>query len=269
MQIIPALDFAGGSAVHARGGERNRYTPVDSVLLPGRSAGPAGALALAAAFRHVLGAEVCYAADLDAIQGGEVQTSLLRALTGDEGFGRGMMVDAGIGDPARAAQVLASGAARAVVGLETLPYFADLGAIVKSAGADRVVFSLDLRLGRPFTRAVPSGSGAGVATVPDLAARAAAEGVTCVLLLDLGRVGTDLGIDLPLLAMVRRELPGVQLLAGGGVQTRADLERMADTGCDGAVIASAIHAGRIAAADVAAVQRPRGQHAQSETRNSR
>ena len=41
-------------------------------------------------------------------------------------------------------------------------------------------------------------------------------------------------------------------MAGGGVLTRKDLERMEDAGCDGALVASAVHAGRITAEDVAA-----------------
>ena len=35
--------------------------------------------------------------------------------------------------------------------------------------------------------------------------------------------------------------------------TRLDLERMRDAGCDGALVASAIHNGKVTAADLAAV----------------
>jgi phosphoribosylformimino-5-aminoimidazole carboxamide ribotide isomerase len=50
-------------------------------------------------------------------------------------------------------------------------------------------------------------------------------------------------------------LPDIRLLAGGGVLTRRDLEGMRDAGCDGALVASAIHNGRLSAADLAAVSR--------------
>ena len=49
---------------------------------------------------------------------------------------------------------------------------------------------------------------------------------------------------------------GLRLLAGGGVLTRRDLDRVRDAGCDGVLVASAIHAGRIGAADVAALAGP-------------
>jgi phosphoribosylformimino-5-aminoimidazole carboxamide ribotide isomerase len=80
--------------------------------------------------------------------------------------------------------------------------------------------------------------------------------------LDIGRVGTGCGVDLGLLEALRRRFPRLRLLAGGGVLTRRDLDRVRDTGCDGVLVASAIHTGRIGAADVAAL-------AQSETSDSR
>ncbi len=84
-----------------------------------------------------------------------------------------------------------------------------------------------------------------------LAEQAIAAGVTTLLLLDLGRIGTGCGVDLGLLDTLRRRFPAIRLLAGGGVLTRRDLERMRDAGCDGALIASAIHSGRVTGSDLA------------------
>ena len=70
-------------------------------------------------------------------------------------------------------------------------------------------------------------------------------------MLDLARVGTGCGVDLGLLEELRKRFPELRLLAGGGVLARRDLDRMRDAGCDGALVASAIHAGTITAADVA------------------
>jgi uncharacterized protein related to proFAR isomerase len=77
-----------------------------------------------------------------------------------------------------------------------------------------------------------------------------------LLLLDLGRIGTGCGVDLGLLETLRRRFPETRLLAGGGVLTLKDLERMRDAGCDGALIASAIHTGRVTAAELAALAEP-------------
>jgi phosphoribosylformimino-5-aminoimidazole carboxamide ribotide isomerase len=125
------------------------------------------------------------------------------------------------------------------------------------------VFSLDLRLGRPVLHAeMQDARGAG----PDalsLAEQATATGVVTILLLDLGRVGTGCGVDLGLLETLRRRFPRTRLLAGGGVLTRLDLERMRDAGCDGALVASAIHTGRVTPADLAALSQSRPRPNQS------
>jgi phosphoribosylformimino-5-aminoimidazole carboxamide ribotide isomerase len=251
MQIIPVLDLAGGIVVHAQAGDRARYEPLESDLVPGKVGDPVVVLR---AFHDTLGIHECYVADLDAIQGGAVQRSLIRELAEfHTGFAGALLVDAGAHLPGGALEVLACGASEVVVGLETLHAFADLKAIVTVVGSARVVFSLDLRLGNPMVHPeLQDARGAG----PDaltLAEQAEAVGVTTILLLDLGRIGTGCGVDLGLLESLRRRLPRIRLLAGGGVLSRRDLERMRDVGCDGALIASAIHTGRLTAADLAAV----------------
>jgi phosphoribosylformimino-5-aminoimidazole carboxamide ribotide isomerase len=255
MQIIPVLDIAGGVAVHAQAGDRTRYLPLESDLVPGQVGDP---VALLRAFHDTLGIHQCYIADLDAIQGGPIQRTLIRELAEfHTGFAGALLVDAGAHLPEAALELLSAGASEVVVGLETLQAFADLAAITDVVGPSHVVFSLDLRLGNPILhRAMQDAAGAG-ADALGLADQAAATGVTTILLLDLGRVGTGCGVDLGLLESLRRRLPsGVRLLAGGGVLTRRDLERMRDVGCDGALVASTIHTSRLTAADLAAVSEP-------------
>jgi phosphoribosylformimino-5-aminoimidazole carboxamide ribotide isomerase len=251
MQIIPVLDLAGGIAVHAQAGERTRYEPLKSGLIPDRVG---DAVAMLRAFHAMLDVHECYVADLDAIQGGAIQRLLIRELAEfHTGFSGALMVDAGTSHPGGALEVLSCGASQVVVGLESLHAFADLSTIVQIVGSSRIVFSLDLRLGTPVLHpAMQDAKGPG----PDvlaLADQAAAAGVQSMLLLDLGRIGTGCGVDLGLLDTLRRRFPRLRLLAGGGILTRLDLERLRDTGCDGALIASAIHSGRVTAADLAAV----------------
>ncbi|HEY4648186.1 MAG TPA: HisA/HisF-related TIM barrel protein [Gemmatimonadales bacterium] len=251
MQIIPVLDLAGGIAVHAQAGDRTRYAPLESELVPGRIG---DALAVLRAFHSLLGIHTCYVADLDAIQGGAVQRTLIRELSEfHTGFAGALLVDAGTHLPEGALEVLSCGASQVVVGLETLQAFSDLRNIVEVVGRSRVVFSLDLRLGTPILHPeMRDLRGAGPEAVA-VAEQAASVGVESLLVLDLGRVGTGVGVELGLIETLRHRLPGVRLLAGGGVLTRRDLERMRDAGCDGALVASAIHSGRLSVGDLAAV----------------
>ena len=257
MRIIPVLDLSHGVAVHARAGDRTRYQPVRSALAP-RSLGDPRTLLQG--YRERLGARECYLADLDAIQGEAPQLGLIEELAPLAGT---LLVDGAVAEPETATALLRRGVARVVVGLETLRGAGDLAAIVAAVGGDRVVFSLDLRHGRPVVQAGLQGLAASDAE--SLAVRAIEAGAGAVLVLDLGRVGTGGGVDLRLLALVRRALGSTELLAGGGVRTRRDLDRMRDVGCDGALVASALHAGEIGAADVAAL----GADPQSDANASR
>ncbi|HET7240906.1 MAG TPA: HisA/HisF-related TIM barrel protein [Gemmatimonadales bacterium] len=246
MRIIPVLDLSRGVAVHARAGDRARYQPVRSALAP-RSLGDPRALLQG--YRERLGTRECYLADLDAIQGESPQLELIEELAPLAGM---LLVDGAVTEPEMAQALLRRGATRVIVGLETLRGVGDLAAVVTAVGGDRVVFSLDLRHGRPVVQAGLQALAASDAE--SLAVRAVEAGAGAVLVLDLGRVGTGGGVDLRLLTVLRRAVGSTELLAGGGVRTRRDLDRMRDVGCDGVLVASALHAGEIDAADVAALE---------------
>jgi phosphoribosylformimino-5-aminoimidazole carboxamide ribotide isomerase len=246
VRVIPVLDLLAGRAVLARRAQREAYAPVESVLIPDGVAGDP--LALARAFRQRLGCDEWYVADLDAISGGAPQRGLMRALAE---LGGRALVDAGIATAARARDVVSDGAARVVVGLETLPSFAALGDVAQAVGRERVVFSLDLRDRRPV---VPAGA-AHRGTPLELARAGVAAGAGALLVLDLARIGTGLGVDWALVGALRGAHPDVELLAGGGVGSIRDLERLADAGCDAALVASALHAGGLERGDIEAVRR--------------
>jgi phosphoribosylformimino-5-aminoimidazole carboxamide ribotide isomerase len=246
MRVIGVLDLMDGLAVHARAtaGGRGAYQPVRAVS--GVALDPGDAIALARAYLERLGVRELYAADLDAIRGGAPQ----RILTGGVArLGAPLWLDAAVRDAGEARDALASGASRVIVGLETLPSFGALAAICGAVGGERVAFSLDLRDGAPVggDEAIPPG-----ASVLTLAAKAADAGVGAVIVLDLARVGTGAGVDLALMRRVRAAVPHLALFAGGGVRGPDDLVRLADAGCDGALVATALHDGRLGAREVGA-----------------
>ena len=239
MRVIPVIDLKGGNAVHARGGNRARYAPVRSGLIDV----PGDAVALAAAYRERLGLDELYVADLDAITGRPPQRSVVRELAVQGGP---LYLDAGTTTPQDAERALHDGASRVVVGLETLSSFGSLAMIVAAVGRDRVVFSLDLIDGEPLLAA-----GARHAGGPLHLARAAVDaGATTLLVLDLARIGSGEGLDLELFVALREALPEVELIAGGGVRGREDLARLHTAGCGGALVATALHEGRIKEEDL-------------------
>jgi phosphoribosylformimino-5-aminoimidazole carboxamide ribotide isomerase len=267
MQIIPVLDITGGIAVHAQAGDRRHYAPLQSDLVPGQVG---DAVATLRAFHTRLGTHTCYVADLDAIQGRAVQQTLLRELAGLHTKGAGaVLVDAGTRRAEDAVEILSCGASEIVVGLETLHSFSDLRNIVEVVGSSQVVFSLDLRRGTPVLHpAMRDLRGEGPDPV-NVACRAAENGVPTILVLDLNRVGTGVGVDLGLIESLRARLGGIRLLAGGGVLTRRDLERMCDAGCDGALVGSAIHQSRLTIVDLDVIAQRDPDRPQSAARTSR
>ncbi len=242
MRVFGVVDLLGGRAVHASGGRRDRYAPVrvsGGVVVDG------DARALARVYLERFGLTGLYLADLDAILHQTRQDALIAQIGA---FGASVWLDAGVSSLASARSAIDLGAARAIVGLETLSSFDALAGICQAVGSDRVAFSLDLRDGRPVTA---SGGIAGDATPEVLAVRAVDAGAGTIIVIDLARVGTGRGIDLPLLARLRHAVAGVTLVAGGGLRSAADLDRLATAGCDAALVATALHDGSIRPADLA------------------
>jgi phosphoribosylformimino-5-aminoimidazole carboxamide ribotide isomerase len=245
LRIIGVLDLRNGHAVHARAGDREQYRPVQSVA--GEAIEPGDAEALARIYRDRLRLHELYVADLDAIEGRAPQDRLVSSLAA----GGRLWLDAGASSADRVRHALTLGAAHVIVGLETLRSWRALDEICDAVDRRRVAFSLDLRDGTPLG----DGSLSGGASARAVAARAVDAGVGSIIVLDLARVGTGAGIDMGLFGLVRETAPHTTLLAGGGVRGVDDLARLADAGCDGALVATALHDGRISAGDVAAVHR--------------
>ena len=198
--------------------------------------GDAGALARQYVER--LGVAGLYVADLDAIERRAPQGTIVQTIASVE---VPLWLDGGIADVADARSALRCGATCVVVGLETLSSFSHLQRIVDDAGSDRVVFSLDLRDGRPLARTAEL-----AAQQPEaIMARALECGIDTAIVLDLARVGAGRGLDLHLMARLRSMARAVRLFAGGGVRGLQDLDALRREGYDGALVASALLDGRL------------------------
>lgn len=239
MKILPVLDLLDGVVVRGVAGERDSYRPVESCLVD--SADP---LEVAEAFRRQLGLTELYLADLDAILHGQRNLELIGTLA-ERGFS--LLVDAGLNSAASTRAVLDSGAAAAVTGLETLTDPALLGQLVNQWGPERVVFSLDLKCGQPLTaisrwRNIPP---------LEIVREAADLGISRLIVLDLAQVGLEEGLStLPLCRQIRRELPELELITGGGISDGADLQPLEHEPVDGLLVATALHRGRMTRDDV-------------------
>lgn len=241
MDLYPAIDLLGGRVVQLRQGDYDRATDYGG--------DPA---AVAATFVEQ-GARWIHVVDLDAARTGQPRNrgaveAIVRAAPGAR-----VEVGGGVRDASDAEALLGAGVARVVLGTAAVadpPLVGRLAA--RHAGG--VAVGLDARDGEVAVRGWTAGSGA---SVLDLVARFAGDGVGAFVVTDIGRDGTLSGPDIRGLVSVLAATD-VPVVASGGVGSLDDLRALADLeaggrGLAGAIVGTAIHDGRFSVADALAV----------------
>lgn len=234
MRLLPVMDLMNSVVVRGVGGQRSQYRPIESVLCSN-----ANPLSVAESLRTHFGFIEIYVADLDAILSDAANFEIYEQL---QAAGFRLLVDCGLKEPGSAEMALTAGAEKVIVGLETWPLLASLELLVRRVGAERIVFSLDLKNGVPLC-----GFRDMISSDPlDIAASAIEAGIREMIVLDLANVGTGEGLStLPLCRQIRSFAENCALITGGGVRDIADLEVLKNEGLDGVLIASALHNGAI------------------------
>ena len=234
--LFPVIDLLRGQVVRAVRGQRSTYQPVQSTLCSGSDpCTVAQALCRLGDARPALHPQRLYVADLDALQGGATQVTvlqaLLRALPGVQ-----LWLDAGFADASAAAKVLhplGDDAVRVVpvFGSETLLSLQALADCIQRFG-EHMALSLDRRDGQPLDPA-------GCWNQPESWPRQ-------LIVMTLERVGSGAGPDLETIRHVRQQArPGTTLIGAGGVRHAADLAACGAAGADAWLVASALHDGRL------------------------
>jgi phosphoribosylformimino-5-aminoimidazole carboxamide ribotide isomerase len=232
MKVIPVVDILDSRVVHAIRGIRQEYQPIRSIIT--QSVEP---VEVSMAFKN-LGFGVLYIADLDAIIECSSSFQLLSRIF--DATGLELIVDAGVTSLDRAEKLLDSGVSKLIVGTETLRNKEFVAEAIKIFGRERVVVSVDLRGDKVL---VQSGFD-GCIDVMCLLREFEAMGVSDVIILDLARVGTGEGVNKAFLKQVL-ETFNFAVYVGGGVRDIQDLVELDNLGVSGALIATALHTGRI------------------------
>jgi phosphoribosylformimino-5-aminoimidazole carboxamide ribotide isomerase len=232
MIVIPVVDLVGGQVVHARKGNRDAYRPIVSPLSP--TSDPVdvvgGLLAL-----HPF--TTLYVADLDSILGrGDNRGALRRLRTAFPALQ--LWIDNGAHDSTALAALLDEDLGVPVVGSESQR---DGALVAAHRGSDRVILSLDFRkdlfLGCRTVLESPD-------TWPNR-----------VIVMTLARVGGEAGPDFDRLRAIRTVAGGRAVFAAGGLRDGRDLAECKALGCAGALVATALHDGRLSGSDLEAYRR--------------
>jgi phosphoribosylformimino-5-aminoimidazole carboxamide ribotide isomerase len=232
LKIIPVIDVKNGIVVHAIRGERRRYGPLRSVLCS--SVDP---VEMALTFES-LGFDSLYLADLDSILGKPINFALYQRIKTKTNLD--FMVDAGVTEVAKAEKLLNAGVSKIVIGTETLRGLDFVNQAVKFFGENRVVVSIDLKKGEVMSVSEDIRSMNAIRIAQTLEEI----GVSQIILLDLDRVGTGRGANVKVLKEVLKKTEA-RVLIGGGIRGLQELEELRKLGVSGALVASALHNGKL------------------------
>ena len=227
MDIIPVIDIKNGQVVHAQGGRRDSYRPIQSPLSPtSEPADVAAGLLRLAPFRHL------YIADLDAIEGRSPNDAAIRSIA--ETVPRAeLWVDNGIGDAQAASAWLQRWPHHLVIGSESQR---DTATILSLRHEPRVLLSLDFR----------ADTFQGPATLlddPTLWPRR-------VIVMTLARVGAAAGPDIERVAAIVARANSRSVFGAGGVRHAADLGALETAAAAGVLVATALHTGALSRAEL-------------------
>jgi len=233
MRIVPVIDLKEGQVVHARGGARESYRPIRSILA--ESSEPlelVGGLLALHPFADL------YVADLDAIEGQGGHDAVLERLRHAFADLR-LWVDKGLASETACRDWLSRGLGDLVIGSESQSDPALVRRLAQEKGGGRIILSLDFR-GERFLG--PPALLGDVALWPER-----------VIAMTLTRVGGALGPDRERLRSLKARAPESRVYAAGGVRNADDLRDLAGDAVSGALIASALHDGRIGRRDLEAL----------------
>lgn len=239
--VIPVIDLKDGLVVHARAGKlahagkRAEYRPLATPFGP-----PHDPVAIARALLAITFSRTLYVADLDAILGSGDNFDLCRQLA-DAFPDTALWIDAGFSELTDCARWLPLGITL-VVGSESIASLTAWDNIRQSLGR-HVVLSLDFD--EQGLRG-PQELFADPGLWPDR-----------VILMSLGRVGSEVGPDIDRLQTTLAAAEHRAVFAAGGISDFSDIEQVATIGARGALAATALHAGTVTQNEIAALLRER------------
>jgi phosphoribosylformimino-5-aminoimidazole carboxamide ribotide isomerase len=233
MRLIPAIDLRGGRCVRLRQGDFDAETvfAFDPLQLLER-------------YRS-WGADWLHVVDLDAAREPSVTVrtpnrALIDALIAENGIH--VQVGGGLRSRAAIADLLDDGAGRVVVGSLAVNAPAEVTALIRDFGANRMTIALDVRIDDRGTPHVATHGWRQQTTVSLWAAidALAVHGLTHVLCTDVARDGMLAGPNLELYREARRRHPAIEWQASGGIRHAGDLAALAGLGVAAAVSGRAL-----------------------------
>lgn len=233
MKIFPAIDIEGGHFVRLKQGN------IQDVTVYGDDP-----VKMALKFQEE-GAQALHVVDLDgAFKGSGINTEVIRKIA--RSLTIPIEVGGGIRTENAARQHLENGVHRVIIGSKAIasPYFAVK--LAQKWGADRIAVSLDAKGDNIATHGWVKES---TQKVIPFAKNLTEHGVSTIIYTDISRDGMLTGPNFEVLQALQA-IPGIRLIASGGISSAEDLEKLADMGVYGVITGKALYEGRLTMEEV-------------------
>lgn len=234
MEIYPAIDLVGGRAVRLTQGDYEQMTVYDADPVT-RARGFAAA-----------GARYLHAVDLDGAKNGQTANlETIRQLVEDGSLK--VEVGGGIRDEERIRAYLDMGVWRVILGTVAVKNPAFVRDMAEKYG-EKIVVGVDARDGRV---AVNGWLEKTELETVEFCRWLAASGVKTLIVTDIARDGLLAGTNLELYRELV-QIPGLDVVASGGVTYPDEINRLAQIGVAGVIVGKALYTGRLDLADIIA-----------------
>ena len=227
-EVIPAIDLKGGQAVRLVQGDFDQATVFgDDPPAVARRWAEAGAARL-----HVV--------DLDgSIAGAPAQLEVVRAIVAAVEIP--VQLGGGLRSIEHVVAAMEAGVERVILGTAAVEDPALLDAALARFG-ERIVGGIDARDGKVAVRGwVDTSEKDALELARDLADR----GLKTLVYTDIQRDGMLQGANVEAMARMVEAVPGVKVIASGGVTDLGDLVALAEAGAAGAIVGKALYTGAL------------------------
>ncbi len=237
MKIFPAIDIEDGRCVRLQQGKIEHLTVYGN-----------DPVKMAEKWQSE-GAKYLHVVDLDgAFKGNGVNTRIIKnmckALSIPVEVGGGIRTEKAIKD------YLDMGVYRVIIGSKAVasPYFAIQAA--KTYGAEHIAVSVDAKGDEVATHGWVDGSSQKVMT---FVKTLLGHGVNNIIYTDISRDGMLVGPNFDMMAKLQA-LPGIHLVASGGVSSADDLRKLSDMGVYAAITGKALYEGKVTMKEIVDIQ---------------
>lgn len=232
MKIIPVIDILNKKVVHAIGGKRSEYKSLKSSLFS--SDNPINMVLTL----EKLGFKEIYLADLDSIINNNTNFKIFEQIRDSSKIE--LIVDAGVNNKELATSLFNRNIKKVIIGTETLTSINFLKGAVQLFGNSKIIVSLDLR-GEKMMANFSLGD---IKNPFDFIKTVEPFGISQIIILDLMRVGCQLGVNTQLIKRIVEKF-NINVFVGGGVRYVSDLIELKNIGVSGVLLGTALYSKKI------------------------